>query len=202
MGRQDRTQNKQRLAVHDIFFFAAGILLTLTMLSVWLVSGMYAKYVIRDTVEDAARVASAGTVEIELFEHEATLSKGEYHLNYDNEVTGNDYEKVIPGVDLPKDPIIRFSVSENAEVDYELYLEVKESKNFPPTVTYEISDDWEPVEGKDGVYKYTGKIEKGKKYEIRNILVGNKLLVSEHFVGDKSFTLSFNAWLGQVRSDG
>ena len=201
MGRQAEQQNKQRMTVRDCIFFATGILLTLTMLSVWFVCGLYAKYVIGDTRSDAARVAKSGVSELELIEHKATLDKGEFHLE-DDEVTENSYNEVVPGVDIPKDPFIRFTVNADAEVTYELFMQVIESDPFPnDTVTYEITNVWEVYDAGKGIYKFTGEIEKGKKYEI-SILKDDRLYVSEHYVGKiKEFSLSFNAWLEQVNSN-
>lgn len=173
----------------------------LTMLSTLLVSNMFAKYVNIDAYLEAAHVANGGS--IELCEHEAELKNGIYVLDESVETTLNTYKKVIPGVDIAKDPFIRLDL-ENAEVDYELYLQVTESTYFPETVTYKLTDDWVEFDKVKGIYKYEYTFDAATSYDEIQILKGNKLYVSEHYVGkdtngnDLEFSLTFNAWMKQI----
>ena len=189
---------KSQHSVYNIIFRAVGILLTLTMLSLWLVSGIFAKYVIAYPYSDAANVAGTGA-HILLLEHEASLENGIYTLDTSEEVTANTYEKVIPGVDIAKDPFIRLNI--DSAVQYELYIKVIESNPFPDTVTYDLTDDWEPVAGSTGVYKYKNVLNTQTTDTIK-ILKNDKLTVSEHYVGNsQTFTLGFSAWLVQANAD-
>lgn len=142
MNRIERA-NRNRVSVHGILFRTVGILLVLTMLSLCILSGLLAKYLVSGQAEDSARVAGSGFEKLDIWEHEAedegktgiyTLLDGED----DDLVRANTYDKVIPGVDIPKDPFVHVELV-NPEVTYELYIEVVESDNFPKdTVTYTI----------------------------------------------------------------
>ena len=199
---------KTQLSVGNIIYWMVGVLLILTMLTIWLVSGLFAKYVISDNRGDSAHVASTGIKKLELLEHKANEfpeeDSGEYRLDLDTEVTRNAYEKVLPGVDIPKDPFIRLEL-DKAEVDYELYIKVTESNPFPENVKYELTNKWELVDSDNCIYKYKDVFEAGNSYthtDRRNviwILKSNRLYVSEHYVGNgQKFTLTFEAWLKQV----
>lgn len=176
--------------IHDILFWMAGALLLLTLLSMRFVGGVYSKYALADSAPASARVA-VGLPEIELKEHEAELVDGKYVLN-DTEVTGNTYERVIPGVDIEKDPFVR--LSGGSEVSYALYISVTESEPFPERVSYELREDWEEVSGQDGVYRYTGTMSGDPIYILKN----NRLTVSQDYVDGGAFTLSFSAWMEQL----
>lgn len=195
---------KSQLSFHEIMYRTVGIIFVLTMLSIWLLSGLFAKYVISDNHYDSARVAKGMTV-IEVKEHQAELKNGEYELDEDTEVTGNDYSKVIPGVDIPKDPFIELN-TQNAEVSYELYVKVTEI-DLPDTVTYQLTSDWDKVtelsDASKGiyVYKYKKSIDPNFNSTIK-ILKNNKLYVSEHYVGNnQKFSLTFSAYLKQVKTN-
>ena len=204
--KQGKYAKNAQLSIGKILYLAVGALLILTMLSTWMFSGLLAKYVVSDKYPDSARVASSGVGTWELQEHEAKETyenSGIYELLTDKDpVKGNEYEKVLPGVDIPKDPFIKMGLKDT-ELPYELYLEVTE-KNLPDTVTYELTDDWIFVSKAGGVYKYKYKyaFDVGTTYsgEIK-ILKNDKLYVSEHYVGNGSvFSLSFDAYLIQKKS--
>lgn len=191
---------KSKHSVNNILFWSVGILLIVTMLSSWFVSGLFAKYIVTETYADAAIVAGASG-QLKLLEHEASLENGEYKLNQAKEVTGNTYEKVIPGVDIAKDPFIKLDI--DSKFTYELYVKVIKSNPFPDTVTYELTEDWELVDEVNGIYKYKKAINAQPSDTIK-ILKNDKLYVSEHYVGkDKDgknleFSLTFEAWLVQT----
>lgn len=193
---------KPRLFTHDLIFGFAGVLLFLTLLSVWLVSGLFAKYTFSDQHSDNARVAKGLPVP-EILEHRAELVNGEYKLVMNEEVNQNFYRQTIPGVDIPKDTVVR--ISRSSEVKYELFLKVHE-ENFPTmkssgktvnAVNYMIdTTNWEKVPGKDDEYKYKGTIKVGEDI---NIIRDNMLYVSDHYNGNgKTFSLGFEAWISQI----
>lgn len=194
---------KSQFAAQNVLIWTVGILLILTMLSTCLLSNLFAKYIVADTNSDSARVAAGG--QIELWEHEVELVSGIYTLNLDNDpVTENTYKKVIPGVDIAKDPRISLDL-EYAEVDFELYVQVTESDYFPETVTYELTDDWEVYDENKGIYKYKYSFDAGTAdIDDIQILEGDTLYVSEHYVGkdedgnDQQFSLTFTAWIKQI----
>lgn len=222
---RNKNIRKSQVSVHNTIFWATGIILILTMLSIWLVSGLFAKYVISGHKIDSATVAKTGIGTMELLEHEAKLDNGIYVLDEKKEVTENTYNRVIPGVDIAKDPFVRLKL-QDAEVDYELYITVTE-EDFPTyqptpeskpvkTVTYSvITKEIAEAEGIDYywilqedlskeskgiyVYKYSEVLQPGTTYDDIYILKENMLYVSEHYVGNSTdFTLTFSAWLVQV----
>ena len=74
-----------------------------------MIGNAYAKYVKQDKLEGSVTIkAELGT--IELWEHlaEDLDGDGEYTLNTTKEVTSNTY-KLLPGLDVPKDPFIRIT---------------------------------------------------------------------------------------------
>ena len=191
-------QNKaMKPSVHDILYRAGCVLLILTLASACLLCGLLARYLVRGPVSGSGRVAKGGG--IELWEHDATLVNGVYELDSDTEVSSNTYEKVIPGVDIPKDPFIRTDLI-GSEVDYALYVQITKSSYFPDEVTYTLTDDWTVFDKDKGIYKYTPSLDQFREKDgTIQILKENKLFVSEHYVGDeKSFSLSFVAWIEQT----
>lgn len=204
-----------------ILYRIVGILFISTMLTTCWVSGSLAKYVTSGNGSDSGRVAGTGVVQFEVLEHEAKetyRNSGVYQLLEDEDpVKENKYRKVLPGVDIPKDPYVQLHLKNN-EVDYELYVEVTE-KNFPTyegkdqdgnpvsvkAVKYRIGEDWKLVEDRSDsdkgvyVYKYDKYIDSNfNSNEKIYILKDNMLYVSEHFVGDGRFSLVFRAYLKQI----
>lgn len=199
----------RRLHLHDYIFTTAGILLFLTLLSVWLVCGLLARYTIQGSFSDGARVAGFGTLAVREHEAVAKAVSGSvtdigsiyyggdyddmvYELNKDNEVESNTYSIMMPGVDIPKDPFVRIAPG---EVSCELYIEVIEKdfpkgKNEEDLVTYEVDPDlWTKVENEKGpnggdLYKYNMDIYAGSESEDIYILKGNKVYVSQYYDAD------------------
>ena len=84
-----------------------------------------------------------------------TFTYGDINITLD-ETTGNDY-KIIPGVNITKDP--KVTVEANSEACW-LFVKIKE-ENWPTLtetdrtikkVSYDIATDWKPLEGQAGVY--------------------------------------------------
>lgn len=201
-------------------YWTVGCLLLCTLVSVWLVCGLFAKYTTSGADDDTGRVASTGVVEFRVLEHKAeNVSAQDATKVYElldgkadrinktvSEVTKNTYETIPPGYDIPKDPFVRLKL-ENSEVDYYLYVKVIKSDEFPETVEVIVdTENWELVEGTENLYKYKGSIngitngyidagtlERTDMY----ILKDNQLKVSEYYDGTP-FTVSFEAYLVQV----
>lgn len=186
----------------------------LTMMSIWLVSGIFAKYTVNDHSSNSARVAAFGSVEVK--EHKAipktvgssgdvgsVYNSGEYadmlyELDLDDEVGSNTYDVMMPGVDIPKDPFVRVTTG---EVDCELYIKVSE-KNIPekyqdrngethkPIVTYTVDPSiWQKLpddqQDVDGViYKYSSVIDANSTEQIISILEDNKIYISQYYDAD------------------
>ena len=159
-------------------FRTVCILSTLVALTAWSVSGVYAKYVDVASMNGNAGVAYMGVKEFRLLEHKADPIVDDnlqdmldvdrlYKLDLTKTVLNNTYSKVIPGVDIPKDPFIELELQSN-EVSYVLYLKVEES-GFPTenlqekdyrAIDYKLREYWVKADGKEnekaGMYKYVG----------------------------------------------
>lgn len=196
--------NKSHNSFGNILYWAVGTLIMLTVISTLMLSNLFAKYIVTDSSSNSANVAAGG--EMLLLEHKATLVSGVYVLSEDEAdlVTTNNYDKVIPGVDIPKDPFVRLNL-EASEVDYKLYVKVIKSENFPETVTFKLTDKWLPYNEAKGIYVYDGYFDAGTSdIDDIPILKNNKLYVGDHYVGTddndvpQSFSLTFEAMLKQV----
>lgn len=86
--------NKTRRTLGEKMIIIALVLVCLVAFSIWMMGGLYAKYLVGDNASDAARVIKF---------NELTIT----------ETTGNSY-KLIPGVNIRKDPVLNFGGSEAA----------------------------------------------------------------------------------------
>lgn len=199
---------KPRFFAHDTLFRPVGVLLLLTMFSFWLVCGLFAKYTVTDQSYDSTGVAGAG--EVAMLEHKAEYNNGIYTLDSTTTVTSNEYHAVLPGTEIPKDPYI--VLNGKNDVSCSLYIEVVNSV-IPDAVQYEIDssnwievsdgDDFSPVRG-GTLYQYKEMISPHKITEIKDIIKGNKISVSDK-LKDKAnpdnnsdkFSIDFYAYLIQ-----
>lgn len=77
-----------------------------------------------------------------------TFTYGDININLE-ETTGSSY-KIIPGVDIAKDP--KVTVEANSEACW-LFVKVEETGTFVDgKVTYSIADGWTALTGQPGVY--------------------------------------------------
>ena len=180
---------------------ALRLLPLLILVSVYLVSGLFARYSTNSTSGDSARVASIGFVQLK--EHRAQLVDGEYELNPTASVYQNTYSSVIPGVDIAKDPY--FSSDEPVEIESYLYLKVIE-ENLPSTVTYELRNKWTLIDTVadnvnhriERIYAYSDNIGPDTDGPIY-VLKHNKVYVSEAYAGE-SFDLIFQGYMSQAKA--
>jgi predicted ribosomally synthesized peptide with SipW-like signal peptide len=113
-------------------------------------------YLTAQTSEVKNTFTSTDTLgKIDLKEHEATVNdKGVYTLGA-AEVTSNSY-KVLPGVNLPKDPFI--TITDKSDVASYLYVEVVDELGENSGLSYALTSDWTKlnVKGANGgdVYVY------------------------------------------------
>ena len=89
------------------------------------------------------------------------------------ETTGPNY-KIVPGVDISKDP--KVTVKANSEACW-LFVEVKETGTFVANkVTYAIADGWTALPGVNGVYyRQVGFVTENTAF---SVLKDNKITVS------------------------
>lgn len=179
-------------------YWAVGMLLVLVMLTTWMVCGLFAKYITTNQDDDTARVAATGVKVFTVLEHEAVPDVSDVYSLGSSEVTGNDYEIIPPGFDIPKDPFVRVEL-ENSEVDYYLYVQVIKSEHFPEDLVSVLVDDanWKVFDAANNIYQYTGYFDAGTHTKEIPILKGDKIYISQYYDGTP-FSVSFQAWLKQV----
>ena len=149
-----------------------------------------------------------GDIDIELYEHEYNASENALGTK---KVTKVDNYKIIPGVDLPKDPTVE--VKANSEACW-LFVKVKE-ENWPTfvdadktkKVSYHIADGWNALQGQTGVYyravdaaatDTTFEVLKGNKVTVSNALTKDE--VNELKESSEPTKLTFTAYA--VQKDG
>ena len=156
--------------------------------------------------EPVVNTFTYGDINIELYEHE--YNAGENKLET-KKATKVDNYKIIPGVDLPKDPTVE--VKANSEACW-LFVKVEE-ENWPAfvdanktkKVSYSIANDWNALQGQTGVYyREVAANDKAQEFPV---LKGNTVTVSDTLTKDevdqlkeKKPTLTFKAYA--VQKDG
>ena len=123
----------------------AGVLFCLTMVSVYMVSGLYARYSTSGTGSDSARVIKFGDISIS--------ETGDFQEGTKNMV-------VIPGVDLAKKAVVNFEGSEAAtyvfvEVDLAgnwTYLEDRNTLIYGTHIEWTVAEGWQYLKGTKYVF--------------------------------------------------
>lgn len=193
-----------RLFLHKFLLKTAGILFVLTMISVYFVCGLFARYSTLDMSGDLAKIASAGNVSV--FEHKAhMLSDGTYSLINSVIVTENTY-MIIPGITIPKDPYV--SISGDNDVSCNLYIEIVESSQI---FSYKMNDEWIKMDSMQGqhdgvIYKYCSKISPHQNLDIHNIFSGNSVRIKDDIKNKlngnlNSTKISINLYAYLIQSD-
>lgn len=131
-----------------------------------------------------------------------TFTYGDINIDLKETKPKNKQAKIIPGVDIEKDPTV--TVKKDSEACW-LFVEVKEGGTFVDNmVTYSIANDWTKVDGTENVYyREVDAATTDLKF---NVLEDNKVTVSENLtkeeikgIKDKP-TLTFTAYA--VQKDG
>ena len=106
------------------------------------------------------------------------------------ETTGPNY-KIIPGVDIEKDP--KVTVKGGSEACW-LFVKVEETGTFVANkVTYTIADGWTALEGQSGVYyREVGAVTADTPFDV---LEGNKVTVSQNLTKDDIKNITTNPTL-------
>lgn len=117
------------------------------------------------------------------------------------ETTGTNY-KIVPGVDITKDPTV--TVKAGSEACY-LFVKVVEAGDFvEDKVTYEIADGWTALTGEDGVYYR--EVSAATADKAFSVLKDNKITVDSELTKEDvnaittNPTLTFTAYA--VQKDG
>ncbi len=198
---------KKRSSWLGVIVRCGGVLLMLTLISLHLVSGLYAKYHSGEMTGGGAGVAAAGTVSI--LEHKAYFDTSEYtyKLKTDELVTGNTYHVIVPGMDIEKDPFIRL-YGDN-EVSYRLYLEIVSDR--PEICRYTLSTEWSkadelfPAKHGGDIYVFQTTIRPHESRDISNLFVNRSVHIPEDiknkenpFEGGDPFCIRMYAYIVQA----
>lgn len=187
-------------------FRIAGILLVLTMISTRMVCGLYAKYTISDGRQESAKAAAMAGIELKETSvdiisdmNEKISANSIYKFGNDTE-NGIEYEYVVPGVDIPKNPYV--VTDGKNDVPCYLYIEVVKD-NVPDTITFEVSEEWikiENITGKNGgdIYSYKSIVNTNEKKNRIEIIKDNKIYVSQSFSAENKFSISFRGYMIQA----
>ncbi len=127
-----------------------------------------------------------------------TFTYGDINITL-TETTGTSY-KIIPGVDIPKDP--KVTVTADSE-DCWLFVKVEKSGTWSNEVTYNIDTGWTALPGHTNVYYREVKNEDTTREF--SVLLGNKVTVSdsltkaeiEELKNSPAPTLTFTAYAVQ-----
>lgn len=152
----------------------ASLLFCLTLLSIHLTSGLYAKYISSASGGDSARVIKFG---------ELTLTE-----------TGNFYEDsklmIIPGVDLQKKAVVNFKGSESATY---VFVEITPTgwsttnnmtfsllSNGKTAIQWRVADGWVFLKSDNGTYIYYRELTPNSELVEADIIAENgKITVSD-----------------------
>lgn len=129
-------------------------------------TSVHAKYVTERSLTGTLTV-TANIGQIQVLEHEAIKQdNGSYVLNgvtngacdvdvAHDHVTGNTYNTVIPGLDIPKDPHVVIS-GVTADIPVYVFIQV-ENDTLPDAMTYKLSNVWVELDSAEypGVYVYS-----------------------------------------------
>lgn len=97
-----------------------------------------------------------------------TFTVGDVNIELD-ETTGTEY-KIVPGVNIAKDP--KVTVKANSEACW-LFVKIEESANWPDELTYTIATGWTKLTGVTGVYYREVDAETAKNGDDWQVLAGD-----------------------------
>ena len=156
-----------------------------------------------DKTDPVTNTFTYGDINIDLFEHNYVASSNTLGSN---EVKKVDDYKIIPGVNLPKDPTVR--VRAGSEACW-LFVKVERTGEFVPNkVTYSVKtgkDGWTALDSQPGVYyREVGAVTADTDFAV---LKDNKVTVSDTLtkediakLNSKQVILTFTAYA--VQKDG
>ena len=187
-------------------FRIAGIPLVLTMISTRMVCGLYAKYTISDGRQESARAAAMAGIELKetsvdiISDINEKISANSIYKFGNDTKNAIEYEYVVPGVDIPKNPYV--VTDGKNEVPCYLYIEVVKD-NVPDTITFEVSEEWVKIENITGkndgdIYSYKSIVNTNEKKNKIEILKDNKIYVSQNFSAENKFSICFRGYMIQA----
>lgn len=183
-----------------------ALLLVALLVIILSIGGLGAKYKGSEKTEETEVTFSAELARtLTLTESKAEPeTDGTYTLDTNADSVKNNSYKVLPGVDIPKDP--KITIVDKTDIAAYLYVELIDTGSAN-TISYAMSSDWKKLDVPNrNVYVYVG----GGTTELPlksntfpngdaeiYLLKDNKIIVSERYAGE-SFDLTFKAYLLQV----
>ena len=178
------SENKRSHVPFHVFSFrTAMILFILTMISLWLVCTLLARFSSYGRETDGARVAAAGNVSV--YEYGADLVDGEYVITDRTEANYKQKNRytVVPGMNIEKEAFV--SVSGSREVSAYVYIEVVSSDPSKNILDYTVDNIyWKPTTDVSAthsgtVYKYKDVIPPNTEQTIGHIIRNNKVRIKD-----------------------
>lgn len=170
MSKQNNGKSPVNLG--GIMIRAAAVLFILTVITVYLLGGVLARYVATGQGSDSARVAKFG---------ELTISE-----TGDFDGTGVKKGMIIPGVDLKKDATVHFGGSEMTTI---VFAELILSDNWTKTEnTFAVGSQlsWTVAEG----WEFLKHDSENHRYIYYRVLEPNTELTADILAGDGKITVS------------
>lgn len=162
----------------------ASFLFCLTLISIHLTSGLYAKYISSASGSDSARVITFGDI---------TLTEtGDFE-------DGNAY--IIPGVDLTKKATVSFSGSESATY---VFVEIRPTgwstvdnvtfsllSNGKTAMQWSVANGWEFLKSDNGTYIYYRELAPNTELVEADVIANNgKITVSDQITKSEIATMT------------
>ena len=175
------------------------IFLSFIIIGVTLFGFGFAKYKTSVSFETNVTYSTKLAQTISLVESKAIRQEDGSYMLDSNKVNNNTY-KVMPGVDIPKNPMI--IVEGKTDVPAYLFIEVVE--NVPNAVEYTIQSEWKSlgIKGPNGgdVYVYQSLVlDRSNCPDNISVLAGNLLIVSDTYRNDTAdFSMDIYAYMSQV----
>ena len=164
--------HRHKLSYSHVVMVIACVLFCLVLISTSLTSGLYARYVTRDSGYDSGRVIK--------FNQLVITEEGDF-VDLEN---GNKQFVFIPGVPLEKKITINFGGSEAATI---VFVEVNapnwtvtNQKNYKAAneqLTWSVVDEWNYLEGQNGKYVYYQTLNPNDKLD-SGFILGDEVAVS------------------------
>lgn len=169
--------------VRNIPIRIACVLLCLTLVSIYLTSGLYARYMSSATGNDSARVIQFGNI---------TLTEEGSSPMYDGEFV------IIPGVDITKNPIVNFEGSEAAtfvfvEIELSSHWETDNQRDFTALnggVTWSVNSTWKHHISIGTKHVYYVELSPNNALENQAVIVDGKIKVSSSVTASDLATLA------------
>jgi len=174
--------------------------LLMTVIAITIVVGVVsAKYVTERHIPGKITIKADLAKEIEVFEHTISGNPDVYELTTEETTQGNTY-RLMPGVDVPKDPYVR--IKGYTGVNAYVYVELISDAD-PTYVSFSLSDKWVKLASiADGrnIYYYTGTLQAADLIELE-ILDGKGLTVNYGLPRATDAFIKFDAFIAQRTND-